>query len=72
MDDKHSAMLWQLMQSMGAHTQEDSGAIAEPLPFEHNLMSLRPLMPPKQQKLLDLMIKMQEVKTLIHEIQTNT
>ena len=67
MDDKQSAMLWQLMQSLNTHTQE-SPAQQEPH-FEHTLMSLRPLLQPRQQKILDLMIKLQEVKALINEIQ---
>ena len=70
MDDKHSNMLWQLMQSIGAGGQvnDDTGPLPQPQ-FEHSLMSLRPLMSPKQQALIDLMIKLQEIKQLLHEIQ---
>ena len=68
MDDKQSAMLWQLMQSLGNQTQDNHAPhIGEPQ-FEHTLMSLRPLLQPKQQKILDLLIKMQEIKALICEI----
>jgi len=73
MDDKHSAILWQLMQSFGSAnlTQEDApdqlGAGQPQL--EHTLQSLKPLMSPKQQLLIDLMTKMQEIKILMHEIQ---
>ena len=70
MDDRHSAMLWQMMQSLGSHTQEDCSPQSEPLQHEHILLSLKSLMSPKQQKIIDLMIKMQEVRTLIDEIQS--
>ena len=69
MDDRQSAMLWQLMQSLGTQTQESPAQQPEAPHFEHTLLSLRPLLPPKQQKILDLMIKMQEIKALINEIQ---
>ena len=87
MDDKHSAMLWQMMQSLGSQTQDDNSAPAEPgysdnfdtVPEEHQnhtnnpqidmLLSLRSLMSPRQQKLIDLMIKMQEMKVLISELE---
>ncbi|MCL2378649.1 MAG: hypothetical protein FWC77_05930 [Defluviitaleaceae bacterium] len=66
--DNTSAMLWQLVQSLNTQTQDSRAAQAEEPPFEHTLMSLRPLLQPRQQKILDLMIKMQEVKALINEI----
>ncbi|MCL2572779.1 MAG: hypothetical protein FWE11_10295 [Defluviitaleaceae bacterium] len=65
----NSAMLWQLMQSLSGGTSEEQAHIQEQTGFEHTLLSLRPLMPPKQQRIIDLMIKMQEVKALMHEIQ---
>ena len=68
MDDKQSAMLWQLMQSLGTPTQENHSILTEP-PFEHTLISLKPLMAPKQQKIIDLLIKLQEVKLLMEELQ---
>ena len=68
MDDRQSAMLWQLMQSLTAQSQESPATPVEEPILEHNLLSLRPLLPPKQQKILDLMIKMQEVKSLFNEI----
>jgi len=71
MDDRHSAMLWQMMQSLGANTQEDHSTPAEPPTFEHTLLSLRPLMSPKQQRIIDLMIKIQEVKELLNEIHSS-
>ena len=70
MDERHSAMLWQLMQSL-APTQDNQSAHAEPPALEHTLLSLKPLMPPRQQLVIDLMIKMQEVKTLINELQSH-
>ena len=69
MDDRQSAMLWQLMQSLSPQTQESPAPHAEEPAFEHTLLSLRPLLAPRQQKILDLMIKMQEIKALICEIQ---
>jgi len=63
-----SALLLQLMQSLNTHPQEDP-ILTEPPPFEHTLLSLKPLMPPRQQRIIDLMIKMQELKALLYEIQ---
>ena len=68
MDDRQSAMLWQLMQSLGTQTQEGPILQAEEPQFEHTLLSLRPLLQPRQQKILDLMIKLQEAKALVNEI----
>jgi len=62
MDDKQSAMLLQLMQSIGAQPH------AEEQQLEHMLMSLKPLLAPRQQKILDLMVKMQELQALLDEI----
>ena len=67
MDDRHSAMLWQLMQGLSA--QPGGANNAPPPTFEHTLASLRPLLSPKQQKIIDLMTKMNEVKVLLQEIQ---
>ena len=70
MDDRQSAMLWQLMQSLNGGSQPHDDA--DPLSseqLEHSLMSLRSLMSPKQQAVIDLMIKIQEVRALLHEIQ---
>jgi len=68
MDDRHSALLWQLMQSL---TQEGQGALSEPTTFEHTLLSLKPLMPARQQLVIDLMIKLQEIKALIGELDSH-
>ena len=70
MDDRHSAMLWQMMQSLSANTQEDNSVPTEPPTFENMLLPLKPLMSPKQQKIMDLMIKMHEIRALISEIQS--
>ena len=67
MDNNQSAILWQLMQSL-TNTQEAPASPAEESRFEHNLLSLRPLLAPKQQKILDLLIKLQEVRALVNEI----
>ena len=66
MDDRHSAILWQLIQSLGAQNQGEHMTGHPPL--EHGLLSLRPLMPPKQQLIIDLLVKMQELKALMDEI----
>jgi len=67
MDDRNSAMLWHLMQNLSSSPQEEQ--VTEPPQFEQSLISLRPLMSPKQQRVIDLMIKLQEVKALLHEMQ---
>jgi len=73
MDDRQSAILWQLMQGLGPHAggnhpPDEHTDTAEPPPLEHTQMSLRPLMSPKQQCIIDLMVKMQEMRDLIDEI----
>jgi len=68
MDDRQSAILWQLMQSLSPQTQDGPASHSQEQPFEHTLLSLRPLLPPKQQKILDLMIKLHEINALIHEL----
>ena len=76
MDDRQSALLWQLMQGIGAPAPADDGhgfdsaSYAQPAPMEHTLLALRPLMQPRQQRMIDLMIKMQEVAALMTELQT--
>jgi len=66
MDDK-SALLLQLMQSLGTLGGNHSPHAEEPS-LENMLMNLRPLLTPRQQKILDLMVKMQEVQALLDEI----
>ena len=66
MDDKHSALLWQLMQNL--NTQEDHNIAQEPQSFEQLLLSLKPLMSPKQQMIIDLVVKMNEVKAILWEL----
>jgi len=68
MDDRQSALLWQLMQSLNTqlpgqdlHTNE--------APMENTLLAIRPFLQPKQQMIIDLMAKLQEVKQLMDEIQ---
>jgi len=65
--DNTSAMLWQLMQSMNTQTQDNAAHITG-AQLGHNLMSLRPLLAPKQQKILDLIIKLQEASAILDEI----
>ena len=61
MDDKQSAIIMQLMQSLGASGSEDNS-------FEKVLIGLKPMLAPRQQKILELIIKMQEIQTLLDEI----
>jgi len=74
MDDRQSAILWQLMQSLNTNSQansQDSPHPEEPPSFESTLLTLRHLMSPKQQKIIDLMTKMQELQTLIKDLQAH-
>jgi len=67
MDDRH-AMLWQLVQSLGHHPQEGHPP-EEPPHVDHYLLTLRPFMPPRQQRIIDLMMKFHELKAIMEEIQ---
>ena len=70
MDDRQSAMLWQLMQGLTGGSQPHDGPDPSPAgQLENSLMSLKPLMTPKQQAIIDLMTKIQEVRALLQEIQ---
>jgi len=68
MDDRQSAMLWQLMQSISNQTQDNHVPHVEEPQFENTLLSLRPLLAPKQQKILDLLVKMHEIRALMDEV----
>jgi len=68
MDERQTAMLWQLMQSLNSqlpgHDVHTNDA-----PLENTLLAIRPFLQPKQQMIIDLMAKLQEVKQLMDEIQ---
>ena len=70
--DERNAMLWQLIQSLGHQMPEAQPAghphQVEQAQPEHYLLTLRPLMPPRQQRIIDLMIKFQELRALIEEL----
>jgi len=67
MDEKHSALLWQLMQSLGG--QPEGSPAFTPQHQDGMLHMLKPLLSPKQQCMIDLLIKMNEIKALVAEMQ---
>ena len=75
MHDMKANLLWQMMQSMGggetlpAEVPEIQMDLPPPLDM---LASLRPMMPPREQRLIDLMIKLHELKTLMNEFQSES
>ena len=66
MDNNQSSLLWHLMQS--AHENHLHGTAESQLSLFDMLLKLRPALPPKEQKFIDLMIKIREVKILLDEI----
>ena len=67
-------LLWQLMQSMNeaeANSSEVSGTEEIPsLPPPFNaLLMMRHMFPPREQRMIDVMLKFQELKVLIAELQ---
>lgn len=67
-------LLWQLMQGMTeqseqieAQMQEQLDASPLPPPFD-TLYMLRPMLPKREQRFVDILIKMQELKMLIAEV----
>jgi len=66
-------LLLQLIQSMGGEQPMDTPEmqtcqVALPPPFDM-MCAMRHMFPPKEQKMIDLMIKMFEIKMLMEEIQ---
>ena len=66
MDSNQSSILWHLMQS--AHENHLHETAETQLSLFDMLLKLRPEFPPKEQRFIDLMIKIREVKVLIDEI----
>ena len=77
-------LLWQLMQSMNLQSDSPPESPTEapdpsvsPTPSEmpqlappfDMLFVLRPMLPPREQRMIDIMVKMQELKMLIAEVQ---
>ena len=61
-EHNQSALLLQLMQSLN-----DGGGSAQQSPIDM-LATLRPMLSPKEQKLIDLMIKFREIRVLMDEL----
>jgi len=71
MHNTQSSLLLQLMQSLNGGMPE---APEPPIPLEPPfdiLFKLRPMLSPKEQKFIDLMIKFHEIRVLIEEIQSD-
>ena len=74
MHEMKANLLWQMMQNMGggealpAEVQEFQIDLPPPLDM---LMSLRPMMPPREQRIIDLMVKFHELKTLIADLHSD-
>ena len=74
MNDNMNALLWHMMQGMqgapgsqGMHPQPESNDNAQAFhdgPIA-TLISLRPMMPERQQRLIDVLIKMQEIREIV-------
>ena len=77
MSDMKSNLLWQLMQSMGMGGLEEIQSDAPEVNPSHvtldppwdTILMLRPMLSPREQRIIDLMFKLQEVKKLFEEIQ---
>ena len=82
MNDTQANLLWQMMQSMnvGGNYQnmqealqqfQDSQPPPVPLPSPlDTLYMMRAMLPLKEQRMIDLMVKIQELKLLMDEIQS--
>ena len=62
MDDNQHALVLQLIQSLG----HDGSVLTEPQ--EYDLAALKPYMTPKQQKFIDLVVKLKEARVLLEEM----
>ena len=77
MSDMKSNLLWQLMQSMGMSGIDDIQADTPEIDSPHvtldppwdTILMLRPMLPPREQRIIDLLFKLQEAKKLFEEIQ---
>ena len=71
MDDKKMALMWQMMQGLGNNPEQsniDYGVNQGDTGLRDSLLSIRPMLSLKQQKIIDLMIKFNEIKELMGEI----
>jgi len=73
MHNTQSSLLWQLIQSIN---DENTPELPEP-PIPQNqpfdiLFKLRPVLSAKEQRYIDLIIKIQEIKILMDEIQSDS
>ena len=77
MSDMKATLLWQLMQNMGIggdfQFAADPPDVAEPHitldPPWDTLLMLRPMLNLREQRMIDLLVKMQEIKAILEEIQ---
>jgi len=66
MNNEQSALLLQLMQSLNKNASEDlSSQLRSPIDI---LVTLRPMLSPREQKFIDLMIKFRELRVLMDEL----
>ena len=77
MNDNMNALLWHMMQGMqgGSNAQ---GMYPPPEAHENaeafrdgpiaTLIAIRPMMPERQQRLIDVLIKMQEIRAIFEEM----
>jgi len=67
----NTTLLMQLLQNMNdpnyTHETHEEGAHLPP-PFDM-LLTIRPMLPPREQRMIDVMIKVQELRILIDEMQ---
>ena len=74
MNDHKSALLWQMMQAMQGtqpHDAQENGEEYNPqaLPWHiETLLTMRAMMPPKQQRQIDILVKIMELKELMTQV----
>ncbi|MCL2216811.1 MAG: hypothetical protein FWB91_07290 [Defluviitaleaceae bacterium] len=67
MHDMETNLMRQLVQSMGGGIPE----ISENADLPDILQMFKPMLPPHEQRMVDLMLKLSEVKALMDEIQNS-
>jgi len=78
MNDMKANLIWQLMQNMGISGDHqftpESQEMPEPYitldPPWDMLLMIRPMLAPREQRMIDLLIKMQEMRILMDDIQS--
>ena len=78
MDNMKEQLLWQIMQNIGGATDEMPGnAMQDNIHHELTpewppswdaIMMFYPMLPPHEQRIIDLVVKLQEVQDLVAEI----